>query len=455
MSDKSKLSMAVHTAVQGYRDRLRQWMGNMRGSSSIDDKRPRAWEEYGFPVSVEFNDFYSAYRRRGLAFGAVDKLVSACWSTAPWIIEGDPDDESESETTWEAKVTSLLRPRFWKAVEEADRFRLAARFSALILHFSDGLDWNQPVKIGAQLVKMTPAWQSALRPTKYNDNRADINFGQPIEWQYTESAKQGAGNSITVHADRVFILGDWRDDAIGFLEPVFNNLINVEKVEGGSGESFLKNAARQLSVSFDKEVDLRNIASTYGVEMDELHEKFNEATRDLNRGLDMMLINQGAQVSTLTSEVPDPKPTFDVNLQVIACGLDIPAKILVGMQTGERASSEDQKYFDKRCQARRVKQLSFEVEDLVRHLIRVGFIEAHDDPITVMWTDLTEQTGADKLANAKTMAEINAASQASGEQVFEGNELRAAAGFEPAKLKPLPDDKDPEDEEETLPGEDE
>jgi len=446
MTKPSKLQLAVNHAVQDYNNRYRAWAAANRdfGTGGLDGKRPRAWCEYGFKEHLEFADFYNAYRRRGIAFGAVDKLVNACWSTFPWLIEGDPDEESDTESAWEKQASKMFRPLFWSAFETADRYRLAARYSALILHFADNLNWDQPVRRNSKLIKMTPVWQSALKPTKFNEERSSIDFGEPTEWHYTESAKEGSTQALTVHADRVFILGDWRAGALGFLEPVFNNLVSMEKVEGGSGESFLKNAARQLSVSFDKEIDLSSLAQMYGVSLNELHEKFNEATRELNRGNDVMLINQGATVNPLVSDVPDPTPTFNVNLQVVACGLDIPSKILVGMQTGERASSEDQKYFDKRCQARRVKQLSFEVENLMRRLMRLGTLTPKDE-ISVMWTDLTEQTGADKLANAKVMSEINSANQASGVEIFDGNEIRVAAGFEPTTLKPLPDDEPVDD----------
>jgi hypothetical protein len=65
-------------------------------------------------------------------------------------------------------------------------------------------------------------------------------------WQYAERLPNGSSRRVNIHPDRVFILGDYSDDAIGFLEPAYNAFVSLEKVEGGSGESFLKNAARQL-----------------------------------------------------------------------------------------------------------------------------------------------------------------------------------------------------------------
>ncbi len=80
--------------------------------------------------------------------------------------------------------------------------------------------------------------------------------------------------------------------------------------------------------------------------MDELQDKFNEVAGEMNRGNDVLMTTQGATVTPLVTAVADPSATYNVNLQTFAASVDIPVKVLVGMQTGERASTEDQKYFN-------------------------------------------------------------------------------------------------------------
>lgn len=423
------LQLAVNRALDDTRlSRLRS--GLLAGGMGLDTKRSGFWCEVGFPEALGFNDFYKLYRRGGIAHGAVNKIVGACWKTSPWVIEGYEEDESRSETAWDKAARELLTPSVWRNFADADMRRLVGRFSGLLIHVRDNKDWDQPVEAkGRGVAKITPVWAGSLKIIEYYTDLKDERYGEPKMWQYTEAATDGsAARQIKVHPDRIFILGDWRADAIGFLEPAYNAFVSLEKVEGGSGESFLKNAARQVSVNFDKEIDFANIASVYGVSVDALQEKFNEAAREINRGNDQMLITQGAQVSPLVSAVSDPTPTYNVNLQTAAAAMDIPTKILVGMQTGERASTEDQRYFNNRCQARR-RELSFEIDEMVQRLIRFGLLKPAR--VAVMWDDLTEQTQADKLANAKTMSEINAQAIATGAAVFENGEIRVAAGYEP------------------------
>ncbi|HFK4479537.1 TPA: phage portal protein [Citrobacter sedlakii] len=440
-----KLTLAVNHALNDAR-MARARMGLMAPTMGLDNKRHSAWCEYGFPEQVTYENLYSLYRRGGIAHGAVEKLVGKCWQTNPEIIEGDDADESEDETTWEKNTKKVFTKRLWRAFAEADRRRLVGRYAGILLHINDSRTWDQPVVRGKSLKKVTIAWAGSLTVSEWITDQKSADYGQPKQWKYVESLPNGGTNQRFVHPDRVFILGDYSNDAIGFLEPGYNSAVSLEKVEGGSGESFLKNAARQLNVNFEKEIDFSNLASLYGVSVDELQEKFNEVAGEINRGNDVLMTTQGATVTPLVTAVADPTATYDVNLQTFAASVDIPVKVLVGMQTGERASTEDQKYFNGRSQSRRG-DLSFEIEDFSDKLIDLKIIDSASEK-TVIWDDLNEQTGTEKLSNAKTMAEINQTFQGSGENpAFSREEIRTAAGYENGDEFPLgEEDGDQEDE---------
>ncbi|WP_048223819.1 anti-CBASS protein Acb1 family protein [Enterobacter quasiroggenkampii] len=440
-----KLTLAVNHALNDAR-MARARMGLMAPTMGLDNKRHSAWCEYGFPERVTYENLYALYRRGGIAHGAVEKLVGKCWQTNPEIIEGDDADESKDETAWEKNTKKVFTKRLWRAFAEADRRRLVGRYAGILLHINDSRAWDQPVVRGKSLKKVTIAWAGSLTVSEWVTDQKSADYGQPKQWKYVESLPNGGTNQRFVHPDRVFILGDYSNDAIGFLEPGYNACVSLEKVEGGSGESFLKNAARQLNVNFEKEIDFNNLASLYGVSIDELQDKFNEVAGEMNRGNDVLMTTQGATVAPLVTAVADPSATYNVNLQTFAASVDIPVKVLVGMQTGERASTEDQKYFNARCQSRRG-DLSFEIEDFSDKLIDLKIIDAVSEK-TVIWDDLNEQTGTEKLANAKTMAEINQTFQGSGENpAFSREEIRTAAGYENVDEFPLgEEDVDEKDE---------
>lgn len=411
----------------------------------MDHKRSSAWCEYGWKENLNFHDLYSAYRRGGLAYAAVTKLNGKCWSSFPEIIEGEEKDESKKLSAWEKTLKSIINTRFWKVFAEADKRRLVGRYAGILIHVKDNQKWNQPVTAkGHGIEKLTPAWANCLKVKTFESDINSTNYGQPTMWSYTESLSNGSSRTTDIHPDRVFIIGDYSPDAIGFLEPGYNALTNIEKVEGGSGESFLKNAARQLNINFDKEIDLSALANMYGVSITELQEKFNEVAVEINRGNDVVMPTQGATVTPLVTTVPDPTPTYNINLQTFSASVDIPSKIMIGNQQAERASTEDNKTFNARCQSYREMELSLEIEDFLSKLIGFGVINIR--PFTVIWDDLAEANQVDKLNNAKLMSDINDSAIATGEPIFDDNEIRAAAGYDSREdVKPLPDE-DPDDE---------
>lgn len=432
-----KLTLAVNHAMNDVRlARARAMLINP--GMGLDAKRESAWCEYGFKDDLTFDDLYKLYRRGGIAHGAVNKLVSNCWKTNPQVIEGEQSDDSRELTAWEKASNQVLTHRFWRAFAKADTRRLVGRWAGILLHIRDSKNWDQPVIKGKALQKITPVWASALKVGSRDNN------GAITMWQYSESLSDGSTAQRNIHPDRVLIIGDMSDDEIGFLEPGYNACVSLEKVEGGSGESFLKNAARQLNINFDKEIDFNNLASLYGVSVNELQARFDEVAVEVNRGNDTTLTTQGATVTPLVSAVADPSPTYDVNLKTFSSSVDMPSRIIVGNQSGERASTEDQIYFNGRCQSRRG-DLSFDIEEMVDKLTYLQIIKPVGK-FSIVWDELNEQSPSDKLDSATKMSTINQTSLASGEQVFTVDEIRVAAGYEPGGGEPLPEIDDGEEE---------
>ncbi|WP_145585535.1 anti-CBASS protein Acb1 family protein [Yersinia rochesterensis] len=436
-----KLQLAVNHALQinsaiSESAIARARMGLIDVGMGLDAKRANAWCEYGFKQELTFDDLYRLYRRGGIAHGAVNKLIGTCWLTNPEIIEGEEKDESGAVTSWEKSLKAVFNSRLWQQFADADMRRLVGRYSGLLLHVRDSGAWNTSVVKGRGLEKLTPVWAGSLVPSEWDTDLNSTSYGNPKMWQYSEMLPNGTSRRVKIHPDRVFILGDYSRDAIGFLEPAYNAFVSLEKVEGGSGESFLKNAARQLNLNFEKEINFSNLASLYGVSVDELQDKFNEAATEINRGNDVLLTTQGASVTPLVTAVADPEPTYNVNLQTVSSAVDIPARILAMSQTGERASTEDNRYFNTRCQSRRNRALSFDIEDFCNKLIDLDIIDSVSMK-TVIWDELNEQTASEKLDSAVKMSQINSTSMATGEAPFSSEEIRVAAGYEPDGIEPL------------------
>jgi len=430
----------------------------MAGGFGLDAKRTNAWCEFGYIESPTFETFYRLYMRGGIPHGAVTKMTDTCWTTLPELIEGDEEDDSKDVTAWERDTNKKLKDcDFWDAFKEADVRRLVGRYAGIILQMEGaGREWSDAVSGTPVLKKLIPAWEGQLKPKTFDEDKTSETYGDVTMWAYKESELPKLDSHLSsgmreldIHPSRVIILGDIHTGR-SWLEPGLNACSNMEKVSGGSAESYLKNAARQLGINFEKDTDLDSIARSAGVKITELQGVFDGVVRDINRGRDAALITKGAQVNALTATVPDPIPPFDVSLQEFAASVMMPAKIIVGNQTGERASVEDVKDFKGTCQSRRVNRLAKDIRQATKHLIDIGFIKAVTE-FSVIWDNLLEPTEMEKLEKANKMADTNQKSIAMGAPVFSIEELRTAAGYDNDELPEPLEDADDEDAEEDDP----
>lgn len=400
--------------------------------SGLDAKRPRAWCEYGYASDLSFENYFLAYDRDGLGNAAIDIIADKCWQDHPWLIEGAPDRESTELTANEARIDrAFSQAKVWQAFKEADIYAMVGGWSAIIIRIADSNELDQPTvrpSIEA-LTELVPVWANQL--TAVHDSNQVLQHYVYAEPQTDISPAR----NVNVHPDRVVIVGD-PSRSRPLLKAGFNALTTLEKVLGGAGESFLKNASRQLNVNYDSEVDLEDIARANGGSVAELHENLSGHVRDINSGVDLLMMTQGASVNPMTVAVSDPMPSYNVALQVFAASVKIPVKVLVGNITGERASTEDIKQLNDRCQSRRVSEVTAHIEKFVAKLKQIGMLAAGQ--YSIMWNDLRESTDGERADHVDKLASIiEKIARADQSQMMTGSEpvltvaeLRSALGYD-------------------------
>lgn len=447
------------------RARIRNLSSLFNGTSNT--KRQRLYQEFGYPLELCFDDFYRAYRRNAIAGAAVTRMVDGCWEDYPDIYEGDQTKDATKQTAWDKRVNKLLK-RCWKQVKGADKRNLVGRYSALLIQVKDSKLWSDPVDkamVGRlqerALVRLIPVWEAQLDPISYDDNQDSENYGAVSMYSFTEIPVQQQrsgqpGRIINVHPDRVIILAEGSDDGRldsgeSLLEEGFNKLMDIEKVSGGAAEGFLKNASRQLNFNFSAKTNFAQLARALGVSETELSNAMDEQVRRLNDSTDSAVMMQEGDTSVLSVAVADPEPTWRTILNEFCATVPIPVKVLVGMQTGERASTEDAKDWAKTRMSRRNGFLTDVITEIVTRFWTLGFIPpAQNEEITVGWSDLLAPSQAEKIANMDKLADVAVKStNAFGRSAITENEIRAAGEMQalpelddevpPDGTKPKPD----------------
>lgn len=410
--------------------------------------------DFGYPERVEFATVFEAYNRYPLARAAVDKTVGKSWETNPLLQEYQRDG-TKAGTQKETKPEADIRQRFgdlrvWQHLAECDRRSLVGAYSGLILRLADGKSFSEPVdRVPGGLdglVEVIPAWEGQLTVSQWDTDQTSSTYGQPLMYQFAESAVGQAQQprQFTIHPDRVIIVS--RDGTLNgrsALEPGYNALLDMEKIRGGGGEGFWKNAKSGLSLEIEKDAKIEDMARVMGVPVQEVVDKIDEQVESFNKGFDKSLMMQGIKAVPIQVQLPSPEHFFAIALQSFAATFSCPLKILVGAQTGERASTEDSEEWARVNMARRTNELIPAIMAFVNRLERFGILPQKDWHLD--WTDLTESSMGEKIDRADKMASVN--QKMGGEIVFTGDDIRGVVGMEPLSDAEKFRDDDVDDEE--------
>ena len=406
--------------------------------SALDAKRPTAWTQYGWPGEVSFEQLFTAYMRTGAGHGAVHHLLDRCWNKPPRIKQ----PEADKETPWEKKAAKALRAvKAWHKLRDFDRRNLVGRFSGLIYRVADNLTLDKPMGRG-KLVELIPVYEGQLR-VRWDSDKNSPNYGRPLMWQYlprnlhTTDTQAKPEDWADVHPSRVQILAEGSAggnffDGVPLLLPVFNELVNLEKVSGGAAESFLKNSARTLTVNFAPDAAPQVLTQNPdgSTSTKTVREVVEDQTRALNKNQDAAMVTQGATVTTLQTSISDPTGTWTVCANAFAAGVRIPFTLLFGQQTGRLASDEDKAADAARCASRQEIELTPMVEEFIKRLQALGVIEEGEFEVEWPPVDSPGEMDRAKLLESYTQSMERAFRAGLTEPLFDGNELRGVVEYE-------------------------
>lgn len=418
-------------------------LSQMFGGFFVDTKHDH-FADFGYPASITFKQLYQKYRRNGIATAAIDKTILKTWQDNPFLQEFQRDGTVKRDGK-ETELEKDIRMRFddlriWSRLAEADRRSLVGQYSAVILRIADGKPFHEPVSLTAAtldfLIEIIPAWEGQLTISGWETDPTSDNYGQPKLFQFTESqvtdglSTTAAQRQFSIHPDRVLIWSrDGTLDCKSLLEPGYNDLIDMEKIKGAGGEGFWKNAKSAPVLELDDGADISTMAETMGCSTEDIADKMNSQVSDWQTGFDKLLMLQGMKAKSLAVTLPSPEHFFSIALQSFAASIAMPVKILVGSQTGERASTEDANEWNQTNMSRRNNTVRPNIMALVNRLEKFGILEKKDWFLD--WSDLTEASTGEKIERVVKMADVNQKMKDDIDIVFTGDEMRAVAGYEP------------------------
>jgi hypothetical protein len=370
------------------------------GFQTFDGKRDIS-REAGYPQHITTTDYWTAYRRGGVAGTIVDKFAETTWRKSPEVTDAD---EAGEETPF-SKGWKEIRDRLhvFRAMEQADKLARIGRYSVLLLGFRATDDeYRQPVRRmsnPADLLYLQSYDEGRVSILQWVTDPRDPAYGLPLEYTLqtaTESGGfSGAVPSIVAHRSRVIHVAEntLRDRVFGrpALERPWNDLIDYQKIASGTAEAFWQRVVAVMQGIIDPEAQLTEPEV----------KAYTEALQALQHGLGRIVAQKGAKLEKLIEDEPDPTGAAKLSERRIAAATDYPARILFGSETGERASSEDQKSFFGSVGERQIQYAEpVLLRPFVDRLVEVGILPApRNGKYSCVWPPLAAES-EDTVASA-------------------------------------------------------
>ncbi len=374
-------------------------------SQTFDGKRD-IYNACGWPEEIIFKQYWHRYKRQGMARRIINAPVGSVWRGKPVIEEQETPGK---ETQFEQDVTYIIdKLNLYQYCSRVDRLAGIGEYAVLFLGFSGDGDLDEEVKPGEEnkLMYFSVYSQEHAEIEEYNEDPKSERFGLPeiysidfnrsLNEQARHQRKRASIGKRRVHWTRIIHVADelLEGDVFGQprLECVWNNLLSLELITGGSAEMFWQGAFQGLGFKAQPDAE-------FG---EEEKEAMIEEIESYLHGLQRHLRLRGVDIEQLAPQVSDPTSHIEAQITQISAATGIPKRILTGSERGELSSSQDQENWEDRVDERRRDYAEPVIlRPIIDRLIELKAIAEPVEGYSLEWPDikslsLKEQRGINK-----------------------------------------------------------
>lgn len=366
--------------------------------------------------------YWNMYRREAIPRRVVECLPKESWQTQPSVYEKEaPYDPSGFDEDW-LDLPRQLRGHSWFADEkgsplwgallQVDIESRIQQYGVLLIGLNDGKTLDQPADLESrrkrELTFLRSFPQQYAKIVEWDTEETSARFMQPeyYELQFMDAGdKPSAGlpgsTSRRVHWSRVLHICDGGTvTATEAMEPVFNNLVGLQKLYCSSPEMFWLGAFPGIGFTTHP-----SLGPNVKIDQKGLQEMMTKYSEEFQRWFAVL----GLQPQQFSPNVVDPSAQIAVQIEAICIVLGIPIRVFKGSERGELASSQDDAAWNDRLRLRQNYYITPNIIcRFVDRLIMMGVLREPEE-YHVYWPDLESQTAADKAGVAKTMVDTLAA----------------------------------------------
>lgn len=395
-----------------------------------NDPRRNIDDDCGFPTteSLTPEKYRHMYDRSAVAARAVEVLPVESWQVEPSVKETeDVDNETPFELAWKELPKTLSGPSWhttegegnavWEFLRRVDIQSGIGNYGVLLLGLDDGKELEKEAKMSKEggpvkrkLLYLRVFDHSMAPVASYDTDKTSPRYGQPEIYNLTfdDPSISGAAKTTTVtekvHWTRVLHIADnlTNSEVIGVprQQPIFNNLLSLEKLYGGSAEMYWRGAFPGISI--ESHPQLRGDIVLTPAEKQAMKDAIEQYQNTLQRYLTLT----GFTAKNLAPQVVDPSAQIEAQIDAICIRLGIPKRIFMGSERGELASGQDDETWNDRLRVRQRMYITPRIiVTFVDRLIMLGVLPPPAESYGVTWPDLSSPSEEGRALIAASVTE--------------------------------------------------
>lgn len=389
---------------------------------TFDGKRD-LYAHCGYVKTISVEDFWMRYRRQDVAKRVVNAFPDATWSVKPDVYDTDEGDASAFEKAWE-KLCKETKALYY--LHRLDKLCGVASYGGLVIGLDDGKSLSEEPGKAKKITYLQPYSQRHLLIDEYETEKNSERYGLPSRYNllYDPMADEssaseatrmatgktdvlGATGTVKVHWKRVLHVaeGCLSSDVFGVprMESVWNRLVDLEKLAGGSAEMYWQGAFPGMAMMMEADAQIGTTDQ----------EAMEDEIEEYIHGLRRIMRLKGVKPQSLSQQIANADSFTTIHFQLISCATGIPMRILTGSERGELASSQDTENWMTRVNERRV---NFATPGILipfaERCVELGVLpeaQGEDNEVKVDWPPTDRQNDAERAATNKVKIDLCAA----------------------------------------------
>lgn len=350
----------------------------------------------GYPLTISYYDYKSRYLRQDIAHRIVKSPVEQTWKDKPNVYES-----TETDTSFEIAYDALVKELdvyYW--LYKLDLEANIGKYAILYLGLDGDEDVALPPTSSKNLVYLSVFPEPRADILQWDTDPTSPRFGMPVIYQLQTDIDGTSNITRQVHWSRIIHVAENTLESeiygIPVLEPIYNRLIGLEKLAGGSPEMYWNGARPGYTATI----------SDNGMVTDDQLDEIKSQLSDFSKNLKRWLFIEGADITALAPQVVSPKDHFDIQMKLISAATRIPLRMLTGSERGELASVQDEISWMSYIEERRISLAEPKIlRPFIDRMIELGILPPPKDEYYVEWDPLVVTSEKDKAEIGRIKAE--------------------------------------------------